>query len=98
MSKMEAIKNFIANSVCLKTETVENDPDKIQLINKVFPYIYVISLAEKSNTVRTNYTKCVLQRLAANYTIFYMVRPPAEIYKAYLGVRDKSHIKYKLSQ
>jgi GR25 family glycosyltransferase involved in LPS biosynthesis len=97
MDKMEVINNFITNSVCLKSETVENDPDKMQLINKVFPYIYVITLAEKSNIVRTNYTKCVLNRIGANYTIFYMVRPPAEIYKAYLGVRDVSRKKYKLS-
>jgi GR25 family glycosyltransferase involved in LPS biosynthesis len=97
MDKMEVINNFITNSVCLKSESVENDPDKMQLINKVFPHIYIITLAEESNIVRTNYTKCVLQRIGANYTMFYMVRPPAEIYKNYLQFFARTLKSYKLS-
>jgi len=94
---MEAINDFINNSVCLQNIYVENDPDKMQLINKVFPYIYVVTLAEESNIVRTTYTKCVLKRIGANYTIFYMRRPPVEVYKAYLQFFTNTRKSYKLS-
>jgi GR25 family glycosyltransferase involved in LPS biosynthesis len=97
MDKMEVINDFITNSVSLNTEIIDNDPDKTHLINRIFPYIYLITLAEESNIVRTNYTKCVLNRISANYTIFYMSRPPPFIYKAYLQFFNNTRKSYKLT-
>lgn len=80
---MDKIPQFM-NRVCTHTEYIENDPESNNIINKVFPDIYIISLVEDANYLRLISTKHILKKIGANYLICYMRRPPKDVYEEYL--------------
>lgn len=78
-------------TTCLFEEIITNDINKSRIINKAFPHIYLISLCEDSNIIRSTHINIVLRNLGANYTILFMKRPSEQVYTEYLNFYD-SHL------
>lgn len=95
---MECLKYF-KRVVCLFEETIINDANKSRLINLVFPNIYVISLYEDANIIRSSYSSIVMRNLGANYTLLNMRRPSDEEYLEYIKFNESTNGKHtKLSK
>ena len=81
---IDNIKEIIDFEVCSHRIYIENDPLRANLINIAFPSIYVITLSDKKYINRQIYTKHVLKKIGANYTLCYMNTPDENIYTKYL--------------
>ena len=75
--------DYFKQMVCLFEENVTNDVNNEKIINTLFPNIYLISLYEDDNKIRSTRTNIVLRNIGVNYTILNMRRPSSEEYSEY---------------
>ena len=85
---MASLQSFIQDDVFHRCKHVIHDPTISNIINKVFPHIYIITLDEPCTVMRRAHTAHTLRKLGANFTFCYMRRPTKEIYAEYLAVYD----------
>jgi GR25 family glycosyltransferase involved in LPS biosynthesis len=73
------------SNICAYTKHYINDGTNERPINRFFPNIYVITLADADSTIRREHVTRILQTLGANYTMCHCIQPGQAIYDQYLA-------------